>query len=115
MKLRINEDVMSSAEGKIEDILDTLKEFEGTYESNTGWVGDLEVWDKGYSSYSDDTYVFDIVFGDDKDRCDEVFYKPNKSEIIFFPYVGDMIHIKPASVSALKRALKKEYSYLRRI
>ena len=115
MKLRINEDVMFSAEGMIEDILNTLKEFEGTYESNTGWVGDLEVWDRGYSSYSDDTYVFDIVFGDDKDRCDEVFYKPDKSEITFFPYTGDIVRIKPASVSALKRALKKEYSYLKRI
>lgn len=95
----------------LNDIYNILAEYEGTWENpKTGWTGDCELYQR---DLDDGSYVFSLVFGDNDSEPDEILAVPSKSKYTIYPYNG--MPIFTHSLDELKRGLRKEYSYLRKV
>lgn len=94
----------------LDDVYAVLGEYDGMWRSmKNGWEGKCEI----YVRDLDDGYLFSLVWGDNTSEPDEIVYNTNKGTFAFYPYSGNMQ--KVSSLDELKRILKKEYSYLRKI
>ena len=53
------------------------------------------------------------VFGGNESEPDEFTYDPETGKSVFYPYHGEIVHAN--SLDELKNAMRREYSYLKRV
>lgn len=97
-------------------VYDVLYSMDGMWKNpKTGWEGKCQIYQK---DLDDGCYQFDLIFGDNTSEPDTVLYCPNGSKssgaiFTFIPYSGDFQWAD--TIDELRRALRKEYSYLQKV
>ena len=76
----------------------------------TGWTGSCDAY---LRELSDGAILVSFVFGENESEPDEFTYNPETGKSVFYPYNGTIVHTN--SLDELRNAMRKEYSYLRRI
>lgn len=113
-RTKVSESVCAATDTPdIKEVYEILSEYGDKTWTNpdNGWTGDCSVYQR---DLDDGAYLFSLVFGENESEPDEILYRPNpdgKAMFTIYPYSGAPTFAD--SISELKRALRKEYSYLR--
>lgn len=99
----------------LDDVYNVLEPYAGKWKNpKTGWEGESVIFQK---NLDDGSYLFTIYFdGDSEGQPDLVLYAPNRTDKPIFtviPYSGEMQWVD--TLDELRRALRKEYSYLQKV
>lgn len=100
----------------LEDVYNVLGEYEGEWRNpSNGWEGKCEIYQR---DLDDGNYLFSLIFGDNTGEPDQITFCPNGSKssgaiFTIMPYSGEFQWAD--TIDELRRALRKEYSYLRKV
>lgn len=76
----------------------------------TGWTDSCDAYMR---ELSDGAILVSLVFGGNESEPDEFTYDPETGKSVFYPYHGEIVHAN--SLDELKNAMRREYSYLKRV
>ena len=100
----------------LDQVYNILGEYDGGWTNpKNGWSGECEIYQR---DLEDGNYLFSLVFGGNNSEADQVMFCPNGSSssgaiFTIMPYHGEFQWAN--TLDELRRALRKEYSYLRRV
>lgn len=100
----------------LDEVYNILSEYDGNWTNpKNGWTGECEIYQR---DLEDGNYLFSLVFGGDDSEPDQVMFCPNGSSsngaiFTIMPYHGEFQWAN--TLDELRRALRKEYSYLRKV